>query len=85
MKPILRWNLILGCAVVAALELPHDARVLAQDLRGPWGTSASPGAVEPRSWESAAHDHELDVTGADTPAWSTETEVGDARLGDSDG
>lgn len=32
----LRWTLVLGCLLLAILEAPHSALVLAQDLRGPW-------------------------------------------------
>jgi hypothetical protein len=32
----LRWKLILGCLVLAAVEAPGAALVLVQDLEGPW-------------------------------------------------
>lgn len=55
MSENLRWKLIVGCLLLAALEAPECALVLVQDLRGPWrsgataGTSAAPLAAAPRA------------------------------------
>jgi hypothetical protein len=41
----LRWRLILGCLVLAAILLPESAAVLVQDLQGPWRGDAPMRAV----------------------------------------
>jgi hypothetical protein len=41
----LRWRLILGCLVLAAILLPESALVLVQDLQGPWRGDAPARAV----------------------------------------
>jgi hypothetical protein len=59
-----RWTLLLGCAVVAALELPRDAEVLAHDLTGPYCSCASPGGADARRVAAAGletHSHALDA------------------------
>lgn len=55
MSENLRWKLIVGCLLLAALEAPESALVFVQDLRGPWrsgaaaGESAAPLAAAPRA------------------------------------
>ncbi|MBI5364094.1 MAG: hypothetical protein HZA53_13010 [Planctomycetes bacterium] len=85
MNPLLRWNLILGCAVVAVLQLPHDAEVLAQDLRGPYGTSpeldaraSGLDAAERAAWQTASNEFDPARFGADTEAFLTDPDDDDA-------
>lgn len=55
MSENLRWKLIVGCLLLAALEAPESALVFVQDLRGPWRSgaaaaeSAAPLAAAPRA------------------------------------
>jgi hypothetical protein len=41
MSENLRWKLIVGCLLLAALEAPESALVLVEDLRGPWRSGAA--------------------------------------------
>lgn len=36
MSPALRWMLILGCLMLAALETPRSSALVAEDLGGPY-------------------------------------------------
>ena len=48
MNPTMRFLVVLACLVVAALESPRAAAVLAEDAAGPYAAcnSAPPGALE---------------------------------------
>jgi len=48
----LRWKLVVGCLLLAALEAPESALVLVQDLRGLWRSEA--GVRDPSAFFSAA-------------------------------
>lgn len=53
MSDVLRWKLVVGCLVIAALSLPDGAAVLAHDLGGPYCTYAetrSPDAGRTPTW-----------------------------------
>ena len=58
----LRWKLILGCLLLAALEAPDSAVVLAQDLGGPWREDADLHvAAAPLSAQSVAWVSDTDL------------------------
>ena len=87
MNSTLRWNLLLGCAVLAVLQLPDDAEVLAHDLEGPYCTTGlSGGAVgdsAAASWQTAANDFDPARIGADSEALLED--VDDNDRGSDDG
>lgn len=79
MNESLRWKLVLGCLVLAVIELPHDAELLAHDLQGPYCAGPSPSvhaaavplartlhASDADEWQMAVHDDA--VQGADVEA-----------------
>jgi len=43
----LRWILIVGCLLLAALEAPQSSLVLLEDLRGPWRAGDEVAAAPP--------------------------------------
>lgn len=80
MNAALRWKLVIGCLVVAALGLPDGAAVLAHDVRGPYcayGAAASPAAGVPApawvAFDPRAQDAAQDttVTSVDAPDGET--------------
>jgi hypothetical protein len=47
MSENLRWMLVVGCLMIAALEAPRTTLLLAEDLGGPYAPAAvGSGAVE---------------------------------------
>ncbi|MFO1011739.1 MAG: hypothetical protein U1F29_16885 [Planctomycetota bacterium] len=77
MNSTLRWNLLLGCAVLAVIQLPDDAEVLAQDLEGPYCGSTAPcvdvhgpaaDGAESAGWQTAANEFDPARMGADSEA-----------------
>lgn len=72
MNAALRWKLVIGCLVVAALGLPDGAAVLAHDLDGPYcayGTAQQPvvdgGAPTWTAFDPRAADDDTTVTSVD--------------------
>ena len=47
MNAPLRWKLILGCALIAVLEVPQAVSLVLQDLDGPYTKRASVAVARP--------------------------------------
>ncbi|MBK7876360.1 MAG: hypothetical protein IPJ77_11490 [Planctomycetes bacterium] len=86
MNSTLRWNLLLGCVVLAVIQLPNDAEVLAHDLQGPYCASASAGActtsgpsddAESATWQTAMNEFDPAHIGADSEALLEDVDTSD--------
>ena len=62
MNESLRWKLVLGCLMLAALEAPRTSLVLAEDLGGPYSTGIEAARRE-RALEAAASSDVARVAG----------------------
>lgn len=81
MNAALRWKLILGCLVVAALGLPDGAAVLAHDLDGPYCAygSAPTSETEARASTWTVFDPRAEASNEDTTVTSVDAPDGDTR------
>ena len=49
MNESLRWKLVLGCLMIAALEAPHAFLLLVEDFTGPYRSSIEEGSSAARN------------------------------------